>query len=91
LYEATLIIKPDVQEEDAQKTEGNVKSIITEGGGSVSESSLSPKQRLAYKVDKFDEGYQLKINFEFPPDKMDELDRSFSRNQNLLRHLILRK
>src|SRR5512138_2350561 len=58
-YEIMFIVNPNTPEEEIDKINGQVESIITSGGGKVEKIEKMGKRRLAYQVDKQREGYYV--------------------------------
>ena len=58
-YEIMFIVNPNAAEEDIDKINAQLESIITSGGGTVEKIEKMGKRRLAYEVDKHREGYYV--------------------------------
>ena len=90
-YEAMVIIRPDIPEDQAKKVVEGISSEILKIGGKIAESTLSPKQRLSYTLAKHDDGYSLCLRFEAKPAELENLAQRFRLNQDILRHLIIKR
>jgi len=89
LYEGMFILRPDLPEDQTKKIVEGISSEITKAGGTIAESTLSPKQRLAYKVRKHDDGYCLVVRFRVEQAAVEGLNKRLRMNQDLLRHMIV--
>lgn len=90
-YEAMVIIRPDIPEDQAKKVVEGISSEILKIGGKIAEHTLSPKQRLSYTLAAHNDGYCLCLRFEAKPTELKNLTQRFSLNQDILRHLITKR
>ncbi len=58
-YEIMFIVNPTVAEEEIDKINAQVESIVTSGGGKIEKIEKMGKRRLAYEIDKHREGYYV--------------------------------
>jgi len=63
IYETIFIVKPDSPEEELDASIGQVTSTITEGGGTINKVDKWGKRRLAYRVQRYWEGYYVFVNY----------------------------
>lgn len=89
-YEVMFII--DAALEDAQKdaTVETVKSIIAENG-EVTNVDVWGLRKLAYPIQKKNEGYYVVVEFNGAADLPKELDRRLKISDNVIRHIIVNK
>jgi small subunit ribosomal protein S6 len=78
--------------EDDQKAAlvETVKEIIS-NGGEVIKTDVWGARKLAYPIQKKNEGYYVVIEFNAPPELPKELDRRLKISDNVIRHLIVNK
>lgn len=86
-YEVMFILDPALDEEKRNATIETVKGIIAAEGevGEVDEWGL---RKLAYPIQKKNEGYYVVIEFKAQPTLPKELDRRLKISDNVMRHLI---
>lgn len=91
-YEAMYIIDSDTPDEDVDGVIEKYNKVVTDGGGTVSDSSRWEKGRraLAYEINKKREGTYILMQFEADNDTPKELDRIFRINDEIIRYLITR-
>lgn len=89
-YELMFIVDPDVENEEVQRLANNVKALITNQGGEVTEDRLMGKRKLAYRIKHKAEGQYILINFRGTPALLTELKRELLHNERVLKHLLLR-
>src|SRR6201981_2854312 len=58
-YEIMFIVNPNASEEEIDKINGQIETIITSGGGKIEKIEKMGKRRLAYEVDKQREGHYV--------------------------------
>ena len=49
------------------------------------------KVKLGYPIKKFEEGFLITLEFDYSPEKIEELDRKIKQESGILRHLIISK
>ena len=87
-YELLLIITPDYDESEAETLTDQVKGII-EGGGTLLKVDPWGRKRLAYPIQKRNEGYYVLYIFESAPNFVAELNQSLRVIETILRYMIV--
>lgn len=90
-YETIFILNPEISEEEVNTTVDKVKSIIEKSNGVVENVDLWGKKRLAYEINKKNDGYFILVNFSSGEDFPKELDRNFRIMDTVIRHIIVKK
>lgn len=86
-YEAMLVIKGDLKENEANQTYEELAKIINSKNLKVTKLGLLD---LAYEIKKQKQGWYFQMNFECEDQaSMDEFRRLSRINKNLLRQLII--
>ena len=73
-YELMFIIDPTLEDEKKEATVETVKGII-EADGTVGEVDVWGLRKLAYPIQKKNEGYYVVVTFQASPELPKELDR----------------
>ncbi len=89
-YEVMFIINPALEDEKKDATVETVKGIIG-ADGSVTNVDVWGMRKLAYPIDKKNEGYYVVVEFEANPTLPKELDRRLRISDNVMRHIIINK
>jgi len=89
-YEALFIVRPDVDEADLEKVIGRVEDVVKSNEGTIVESQVWGKKRLAYEVKGHTEGIYVKINFDALPIVVEKLQDHFRLNEDVIRDLVVR-
>ena len=90
-YEVVFIVRPDVDEQGLAAAVDRLKSLVTGGGGQVTEVNPWGRRRLAYPINKIREGQYVFIRAQLPTQMIGELERDLRLNEQVLRFLIVRE
>ncbi|APU72506.1 30S ribosomal protein S6 [Companilactobacillus crustorum] len=91
-YEITYIIKPDMEEDAKKALIDRFDKIITDNGAKVIDSKDWEKKRLAYEIANYKEGIYHIVNVDADNDEaINEFDRLSKIEDNILRHMIVRR
>jgi len=92
IYESLFIIKPDVPEEEVAQRLEAFRAQLTASGATV--DKLEPwaggKRRLAYRVDKYREGFYVLAQFTAGPEVVKEFERRLRVSDVVLKFLTVR-
>lgn len=89
-YECIIIVSPDAGETGAKESAFKYAKTIVTGGGEITKMEDWGKRRLAYEIEKFQEGFYTLYNFRAERSVLTELDRQLRLDESVLRHLIVR-
>ena len=87
-YELLLIITPDHDENEAEALTNQVQGII-ESGGTLLKVDPWGKKRLAYPIQKRNEGYYVLYIFESAPSFVAQLNQALHVIESILRYMIV--
>lgn len=88
-YEIMFILKSN--EEEAIKMQvSNLKAIITDMNGEITNEKEMGNRKLAYPIKKEVNGYYYVMNVNANNEIVAEFDRKARINENVIRHLIIR-
>ncbi|WP_027626069.1 30S ribosomal protein S6 [Clostridium lundense] len=90
-YETIFILHPSLDEEAVKANVEKFKGVIENAGGVVENVDLWGKRKLAYEIEKVNEGYYTLVNFSAEPQLPKELDRLFRINDSVIRHIIVKE
>ncbi len=88
-YELVYILKSNVEEEKRTQLLDKFRGII-EADGSIENVDEWGNRRLAYEINKVNEGYYVLINFESGTDVPKELSRNLKIADEVIRHMIIK-
>ena len=90
-YEITFIVKSDMEEAEIKKTAEAMKKVLTDKNAKILEEKVMGQRELAYEIKKYKNGYYFLFVVEGSHEAIKEFDRLAGINENILRHLIIRK
>jgi small subunit ribosomal protein S6 len=92
-YELGFIIDPRISEEEAVSLTDAVKVLLTNGGAVVDKEESWGKRRLAYPINKLNEGRYVFLYLsieEGGPNPLAEAEKRLNQNEKILRYLTVR-
>lgn len=89
-YEVMFIIDPTLEDEKKDAAVERVKGIIA-AEGEVGNVDVWGLRKLAYPIQKKNEGYYAVIDFKAEPTLPAELDRRLKISEDFMRHIIVNK
>ncbi len=89
-YEVMFIIDPTLEDEKKDATVETVQEIIN-GDGEVSKVDVWGMRKLAYPIQKKNDGYYVVIEFQASREMPKELDRRLKISDAVMRHMIINK
>jgi small subunit ribosomal protein S6 len=90
IYEELFIVKPDAPEEEVDAYIGQVKDLITSGKGTIEKADKWGTRKLAYKVQKYNEGIYVLIQFSSSPDLVKEVERRMRVTDLVIKFITVR-
>jgi small subunit ribosomal protein S6 len=88
-YEVLFILSPQVTEEEATTLIAEFKRVAESTGATLKSEDAWGRRRLAYAIQKFNEGIYHLFVFE-STGSLAELDRRMKNSDRVLRHMIVR-
>ena len=89
-YESVIIINPSIEEQAIKDLVTKFTDLIN-NNGKVESVDERGTQKLAYPIKKKEEVYYVVINFEAKTDSIDELERNYRIEDNIMKFIVLRK
>ncbi|MEZ5171409.1 MAG: 30S ribosomal protein S6 [Acidimicrobiia bacterium] len=89
-YEVMVIFDADLDEEQIRSDVESRRQKLETGGADLGYVDYWGKRRFAYEIDHRKEGYYVVLQAMAEPEAMDELHRSLSLADEVVRHKVLR-
>ena len=89
-YEVMIILDPNQDERTVSPSLDKFLEVVRKDGGKVENVDVWGKRRLAYAINKKEEGIYAVVNLDCEADTVKELDRLLNLNDNVLRTKVLR-
>ena len=90
-YELFTIIKPNLDNDEADKIVNKIEEAIKNFGGEVLEADKMGRKKLAYEVGGFSDGFMVNQIIKVPADKVAELKRQLGLNDSIIRVMFTTK
>ncbi|MEN8904660.1 MAG: 30S ribosomal protein S6 [Clostridiales bacterium] len=89
-YESIFIINSKIGEEAIKEMVEKFKGIFEKSTklGKIDEWG---KRKLAYPIEKIEEGYYVLVNFEAEPSFPSELERLYKITESIIKYLVIKK
>ncbi len=89
-YEALYVLDTNIDDEKRQKMIERFKGIVESEDRPVNIDEWG-RRRLAYPINKKNEGYYVLMNFSTDNNEQDELERVFKITDGVMRYIIVNK
>ena len=89
-YELVVVLNPETTEDEIAEAIQGVDGMIEENGGTIAEHENWGLKRLAFPVQKFNEGNYVLTRFSLEPEAVAELNRNLKASENVLRFLVMK-
>jgi len=90
VYEELFIVKPDAPEEEVDAYIGQLKELITNGKGTVDKADKWGTRKLAYRVQKYNEGVYVLLQFSSSPELVKEIERRMRVTDMVIKFITVR-
>ncbi|HEX8501756.1 MAG TPA: 30S ribosomal protein S6 [Pyrinomonadaceae bacterium] len=90
VYEVIYIVDPGTQEDEVTRLTENLRTIITDQGGTITRSEVLGRRQLAYRIGHSNEGIYAIFEIEGTGREIAELERRMRVSDQVLRYLTVR-
>lgn len=100
-YEAMLLIRPDLSEEERKELFAKLDKVISAQGGKIGKADIwADKKKLTYEIRttltsggtrKYNEVLFYLINFHIDPEAIKQLRSDFKMSDSIIRSLIIKE
>ena len=90
IYEELFILQPDVTDEVVDPLIEQLSGIITGLGGTVDKNEKWGVRKLAYRVQKYNEGYYVLLQFTAGPETVKEMERRLRVTDVVMKFITVR-
>ena len=89
-YEIMFIVRPVVEEAEQDKLIETFSGYVTTGGGVVKTTEKMGRRRLAYTVQKFNDGFYVLLVVEAPASLISEIERRLRVSEQVIKFITVR-
>ena len=90
VYEELFIVKPDAPEEEVDGFVEQIKQVISSGKGTVEKADKWGIRKLAYRVQKYNEGIYVLVQFSSSPELVREIERRMRVSDLVIKFITVR-
>lgn len=90
-YELVLVVSAKIEDEAREAVVESAKGLITRFGGNITGFEDKGKQKLAYEIQKMNEGFYYFIQFDAEPTVPAEIESRVRIMDNVLRYLCVKQ
>lgn len=88
-YETTFIVNAGLEDHSVDSVIDNVREFVQNHGGAISTMDKWGRKRLAYPIQKKNNGFYVYMRYEAPTNLQPLLERFFHLEENIIRHLTI--
>lgn len=88
-YELTVILNPEIAEEEVPQAMDNLTALISKNGGEIDATDHWGRRRLSYPIKHHAEGNYVLFKMRIEPDNIRELESELNIMPASLRHLLV--
>lgn len=89
-YELTVILDPEIAEEDVPQAMDKLTTLIAKNGGDITETNHWGRRKLSYPIGRHGEGNYVLMKLGLEPEKTSDLESNLNLAEEYLRHLLIR-
>ncbi|NYJ68361.1 small subunit ribosomal protein S6 [Pseudoclavibacter chungangensis] len=89
-YELMVILDPEIDERTVAPSLDKFLNVIRNDGGTIDNTNIWGRRRLAYEINKKAEGIYAVVNFTSTADSANELNRQLKLSEAVMRTKVLR-
>src|SRR5260370_38292980 len=89
-YEELFILRPDMPEEETDQLIEQLSALVTKHGGTVDKTDKWGIRKLAYRVQKRNEGFYVLLQFTAEPEAVRELERRMRVSDLVMKFITVR-
>lgn len=89
-YEMIFIVRPDSSEEDVDKLIAQMEGVVAGAEGKTERVEKMGRRRLAYRVERFQEGFYVLFTLEGSGETVKEFERRLRVTDSVIKFLAVR-
>ena len=90
IYEELFIVRPDATDEEIDPLIDQLSTVVTSKGGEIQKTDKWGVRKLAYRVQKRNEGYYVLMTFAAGPEVVKEVERRLRVADMVLKFITVR-
>ncbi len=90
-YETMYILRPDIAEDDVSNHIDKYNKLLKELGGTILDSQMRGKRRLAYQIAKHREGIYVQLSHQGDGQHIFKLEKAMRLSEDVIRYLTVKQ
>ena len=90
-YETMYILRPDIAEDEVTKHIDKYNKLLEEFGGSILDSQMRGKRRLAYQIAKHREGIYVQLSHQGDGQHIFKIEKAMRISEDVIRYMTVKQ
>ena len=90
-YETMYILRPDIAEDEVTNHIDKYNKLLEEFGGSILDSQMRGKRRLAYQINKHREGIYVQLSHQGNGQHIFKIEKAMRLSEDVIRYLTVKQ
>ena len=90
-YETMYILRPDIAEDEVTNHIEKYNKLLKEFGGTILDSQMRGKRRLAYQIAKHREGIYVQLSHQGDGQHISKIEKSMRLSEDVIRYMTVKQ
>ena len=90
-YETMYILRPDIAEDEVNNHIEKYNKLLEEYGGTILDSQMRGKRRLAYQISKHREGIYVQLSHQGDGQHISKIEKSMRLSEDVIRYMTVKQ
>ena len=90
-YETMYILRPDIAEDEVNNHIEKYNKLLEECGGTILDSQMRGKRRLAYQISKHREGIYVQLSHQGDGQHISKIEKSMRLSEDVIRYMTVKQ
>ena len=90
-YETMYILRPDIAEDEVSNHIDKYNKLLEEFGGSILDSQMRGKRRLAYQISKHREGIYVQLSHQGEGQHISKIEKAMRLSGDVIRYMTVKQ
>ena len=90
-YETMYILRPDIAEDDVTNHINKYNKLLEEFGGTILDSQMRGKRRLAYQIAKHREGIYVQLSHQGDGQHIFKIEKAMRLSEDVIRYMTVKQ
>ena len=90
-YETMYILRPDIAEDEVNNHINKYNKLLEEFGGTILDSQMRGKRRLAYQISKHREGVYVQLSHQGDGQHISKIEKAMRLSEDVIRYMTVKQ